>query len=234
MSAATTSPPLTPGALLRLPSRPGSCCAVIWFASCGLSWLILSSQNRECTSIYAPPRPRPVELRDGRVARHGATSANAVGKMPDVLPASGLMIGFAVLFTSVDPAAGFTPCSSLPLQRAPGPVHAPAPDAPPGRLVSLPRGRLVSFSLPPSPWQHHARAACLMQTLQPNAEAARLAKLKVPQLREELGNLGLVKGGNKTVLIQRLLAQPGESSAPHLHQHHRLPPCVSETTKRGQ
>ena len=48
-----------------------------------------------------------------------------------------------------------------------------------------------------------------MQTLQPNAEAARLAKLKVPQLREELGNLGLVKGGNKTVLIQRLLAQPG-------------------------
>jgi len=92
----------------------------------------------------------------------------------------GLMIGFAVLFTSVDPAAGFTPCSSLPLQRAPGP--------------------------------HHARAACLMQTLQPNAEAARLAKLKVPQLREELGNLGLVKGGNKTVLIQRLLAQPVEQT----------------------
>ena len=170
------------------------------------------------------------------VARHGATSANAVGKMPDVLPASGLMIGFAVLFKSVDPAAGFTPCSSLPLQRAPGPVRCTLLPLmpPPGRLVSLPRGRLVSFSLPPSPWQHHARAACLMQTLQPNAEAARLAKLKVPQLREELGNLGLVKGGNKTVLIQRLLAQPGESSAPHLHPHHRLPPCVSETTKRGQ
>jgi len=110
-------------------------------------------------------------------------AANAVGKMPDVFPAG--LIGLAVLFMSVDPAAGFTPCSSLPLQRAPGP--------------------------------HHARAACLMQTSQPNAEAARLAKLKVPQLREELGNLGLdtgsgrltwLRGGKKAVLTQRLLAQP--------------------------
>ena len=80
-----------------------------------------------------------------------------------------------------------------------------------------------------------------MQTSQPNAEAARLAKLKVPQLREELGNLGLdtgsgrltwLRGGKKAVLTQRLLAQPGESSAAHLHPHHRLPPCVTETTKR--
>ena len=73
------------------------------------------------------------------VARHGATSANAVGKMPDVLPASGLMIGFAVLFKSVDPAAGFTPCSSLPLQRAPGPVRCTLLPLmpPPGRLVSF-------------------------------------------------------------------------------------------------
>jgi hypothetical protein len=47
-----------------------------------------------------------------------------------------------------------------------------------------------------------------MQTSQPNAEAARLAKLKVPQLRKELGTLGLVKRGNKAALIQRLLAQP--------------------------
>ena len=59
-----------------------------------------------------------------------------------------------------------------------------------------------------------------------------MAKLKVPQLREELGSLGLDTGGNRAVLTQRLLAQPGESSAAHLHPYHRLPPCVTETTKR--
>ena len=90
-----------------------------------------------------------------------------------------------------------------------------------GRMVSFTRGRLVSFSLPPSPLQHNARTACVMQTSQPNAEAARLAKLNVPQLREELGKQGLAKGGTKAELVQRLLAQPGESSAP--------PTCTSIT-----
>lgn len=100
------------------------------------------------------------------------SAANAVGKMPDVFPASGLL-GLAVLFTSVNPAAGFTACSP---QRGPG--------------------------------LHNARTACVMQTSQPNAEAARLAKLNVPQLREELGKQGLAKGGTKAELVQRLLAQP--------------------------
>lgn len=35
-----------------------------------------------------------------------------------------------------------------------------------------------------------------------------MAKLKVPQMREELGKLGFAKGGNKDELVQRLLAQP--------------------------
>ena len=80
-----------------------------------------------------PPPRSPYRRSDWR-----ASAANAVGKMPDVFPASGLL-GLAVLFTSVNPAAGFTAFSP---QRGPGPVHAPAPDAPPA--VSSPSHVAVS------------------------------------------------------------------------------------------
>ena len=80
-----------------------------------------------------PPPRSPYRHSDWR-----ASAANAVGKMPDVFLASGLL-GLAVLFTSVNPAAGFTAFSP---QRGPGPVHAPAPDAPPA--VSSPSHVAVS------------------------------------------------------------------------------------------
>ena len=37
--------------LLRLPSRPGSCCAVIWFAYCGLFVAYVGGFKRRCCFI---------------------------------------------------------------------------------------------------------------------------------------------------------------------------------------